>query len=112
MKRTFVYSNKFDSKWKYELFSDENLRLLELFLLVSPSVGDVVQGTGGLRKLRWQGLNTGKSGGIRVLYLDIPQADVVFMIDFFPKSEKDNLTTAERNFIRIIVEKIKKEYLK
>jgi hypothetical protein len=54
----------------------------------------------------------GKSGGIRVLYIDVPHTQTICMVDLFPKDEKENLSQAERNNIKkiakIIIEELGK----
>lgn len=75
-----------------------------------PEVGDVMQGTGGVRKVRLAGRGKGKSGGNRIVYFfgggDIP----IFMLTVFGKGEKANLTQGERNALRQMT-KILKESL-
>ena len=65
-----------------------------------PEAGDVMQGTGGVRKARLAGRGKGKSGGYRVVWYfggnDIP----VFLLTVFGKGEKANLTQGERNALR------------
>ena len=65
-----------------------------------PKGGDVMQGTGGVRKARLAGRGKGKSGGYRIVWWfgggDIP----VFLLTVFGKGEKDNLSPAERNALR------------
>jgi hypothetical protein len=60
-------------------------------------MGDIMQGTGGCRKVRLAGRGKEKSGGYRIIFafggVQIP----VFLITVFGKGEKDNLTKAERN---------------
>lgn len=66
----------------------------------NPETGDVMQGTGGVRKARLAGRGKGKSGGYRVVWYfgggDIP----VFLLTVFGKGEKANLTQGERNALR------------
>ncbi|WP_338635801.1 hypothetical protein [Spirobacillus cienkowskii] len=62
-----------------------------------------------MRKLRVSYGSKGKSGGIRVLYLDIKLKERIYAIAFFLKNEKENLTKSERNLIGEVVLKIKKE---
>ena len=69
MNREFVYTKTFDTKWKRMGLCDDDLRVFEAYLIGNPSAGDVMEGTGGIRKIRWVLPNTGKSGGVRVLYL-------------------------------------------
>ena len=70
-----------------------------------------MQGTGGLRKVRFAFPNAGKSGSVRVCYIDIEGELEIHLIDVFAKNEKENLSKAEKNQIRIVVEKIKQERL-
>jgi hypothetical protein len=57
----------------------------------------VLQGTGGLRKLRWAAGGRGKSGGVRLVYYYYDQDMPLFMITLFAKNEKSNLSRTERN---------------
>ena len=73
----------------------------------SPESGDVMQGTGGMRKARLAGRGKGKSGGYRIVWYfgggDIP----VFLITVFGKGEKANLTQGERNALRSMTEALR-----
>ena len=107
--RQFIYTDGFNTKWEKLKLTDDDLLALELYLLKNLHSGKVIQGTGGLRKLRWKLPNTGKSGGLRILYVDIVICEELFMIDLFAKSEKDNLTEADKNTIKqFIATRIKK----
>ena len=64
-----------------------------LALSINPTLGDVMAGTGGARKLRWARKNEGKSGGFRVITY-FPGADRVYLIDVFAKNDKANLSRA------------------
>lgn len=59
--------------------------------------GDLMQGTGGIRKLRWSALGKGKSGGVRVIYYFHNGAMPLFLLTLFGKGAKTNLSKAERN---------------
>jgi hypothetical protein len=107
--RTFVYLKNFDDKWNGLELTDDDLIPLEKYLSENPDVGDVIQGTGGLRKVRWALSNTSRSGGIRVLYLNIVIKEKIYMIDLFAKSEKENLTKAEKNNMKKLVTELKGE---
>lgn len=75
----------------------------------NPEVGDVMQGTGGVRKVRLAGKGKGKSGGYRIIYYfgggDIP----VYLLTVFSKGEKANLTQGERNALRAMAAILKGE---
>jgi len=98
----------FDSSWKEHKLTDDNLRQLQANLLRNPKAGDVLQGTGGFRKVRYAPERHGKSGGLRVAYLDIPEFETLYLMLAFPKSKKSNLSNAECNELRKISLSIKK----
>ncbi len=78
MNRTFIEVPIFTKKWKELGFTDENLRDLENILLANPKSGDVIQGTGGLRKIRIPLNSKGKRGGGRVIYVDIEFRETIY----------------------------------
>ena len=112
MARGFVYLKKFTEKWDALGLTDNDLILLEMFLEENPQAGKVVQGTGGIRKLRWAFPDTGKSGGIRVAYLDVVVLERIYMLDLFPKSEKDNYTDSDKKILKKLVTNLKSEIKK
>lgn len=67
------------------------------YLAAHPLSGAVMQGTGGIRKLRWASGNKGKSGGVRVIYYYHNEGIPLFLLTVFGKNEKANLSKAERN---------------
>ena len=75
---------------------DEREDLID-FLAINPSAGDVMAGTGGIRKLRWARADKGKSGGVRIIYLFGGDTMPLVLITLYAKNAKDNLTKAERN---------------
>jgi hypothetical protein len=87
---------------------DEDLQALELALIEDPTAGDVMKGTGGLRKARFAppSWGVGKSGALRVCYVHFPKHDRLYLVTMFAKNEKDNLAQAERNAIRALIGRI------
>lgn len=65
-----------------------------------------MQGTGGLRKIRFAIENRGKSGSIRIVYVDFVVYETIYLISAYPKNEKDNLSKAEQNAIKSLIEKL------
>lgn len=112
MVRTFYEMKHFTKKWQDLGFTDDELSQLQQVLLENPKAGDVMKGTGGLRKVRFAFPGSGKSGSVRVCYIDIEGVLEIHLIDVFAKNEKENLSKAERNAILIVVEQIKAERLK
>ena len=88
MQRTFIILPEFDKNWKSMGLSDEDLRRLENLILQDPEAGALMQGTGGLRKLRFAFENRGKSGSARVCYVDFVLRETVFLITAYPKKRK------------------------
>lgn len=104
----FIETPLFESQRK-ELINDEEFRILQSNIIKNPDVGDLIIGTGGLRKVRVAGKNIGKSGGYRAIYLLI-LPDVVFLMLLYKKGKKDSLTQSEKNALKEISKSIKKEY--
>lgn len=104
MKRTFIQTLEFTKNWEILRLNDDDLRRLELEIIKNPQVGSVIQGTGRLRKMRFAFENQGKSGSTRVCYVDFVIYGTVYLITVYPKSEKDNLSKAERNEIKKMIE--------
>lgn len=75
---------------------DEAYRMLQLALLEQPSLGDVMPGASGLRKVRWPGRGHGKRGGIRVLYQYVPEFTVFLMMAAYAKADVEELSADER----------------
>ncbi len=63
-------------------------------------MGDVIQGTGGLRKVRWPVPGRGKSGGVRVIYFHVAANARVRLLLIYRKGVKDDLTPAEKKTLR------------
>ena len=109
MIREFVYTKPFLVAWKAMGLEDSDLKLLETALLENPRRGDVIQGTGGARKLRIQLDARGKSGGGRVVYVDVFEKEKLYLIYAYPKNVQENLTESQKKAIAQIIEAIKKE---
>lgn len=78
----------------------------------NPQAGDEIAGTGGARKLRIGGRGKGKSGGYRVITFYSGKAVPVFLLVLYSKGDRANLTKAERNELRAILQEIVREYRK
>jgi hypothetical protein len=76
-------------------------------LLKNPNAGVVIQGTGGLRKLRHAAEGRGKSGGFRVTYLYVPENETIYLFVLYAKNEKDSLSAAEKKELKPLVEQLK-----
>ena len=109
MTREFIFTKPFLSCWKAMGLCNEDLKKLEELLISNPHAGDVIQGTGGARKLRIRLDGTGKSGGGRVIYLDIFEKERIYFLFAYPKNLQEDLTAEQKRIIRTLIEAIKKE---
>ncbi|MGH8683451.1 MAG: hypothetical protein ACREVP_18285 [Burkholderiales bacterium] len=87
------------------LLDDEDYRKLQAALIANPELGDLIRGTGGLRKARWSAKGRGKRGGVRVIYYWITRRYQVLMLLIYPKSARDDLTADERKLLAKLVER-------
>lgn len=109
MTRTFIEVPSFTKKWHSLGLTADNLRELQNILLKDPKSGDVIQGTGGLRKIRISSTSKGKRGGCRVLYLDIELKEQIYFINVYSKNEQDDLTEDEKKSFKAVVKFLKGE---
>jgi len=103
MTRLFVELPSFRAAWKAMGLTDADLRRLQEELLANPTVGNMMRGTGGVRKMRFPFEHRGKSGSIRVIYIDFEIREKLYLLAAYPKNEKDNLSKAERNELKKLV---------
>lgn len=74
-------------------------------LVLDPALGDIIQGSGGIRKIRWAAKGHGKSGGARIIYYWAVAHDTILMLAVYPKNVKADLTWDELKRLNRIVEK-------
>lgn len=86
-----------------DLLDPEGYRLLQLELADRPDRGRVIAGSGGLRKVRWQGSGRGKRGGIRVIYYWARDRDLVLMLLAYSKADQDDLAVDQLQILRRVV---------
>jgi len=70
---------------------DEEYRLFQLYLMDNPAKGDIIKGSGGVRKIRWAINNKGKSAGIRVIYYWEVTSSETWLLTLYAKNEKDSI---------------------
>jgi len=110
--KVFFSTSEFDKQWEALGLDLEDLRLPENQIVNNPQAGAVIKGTGGLRKIRFALDNKGKSGGVRVLYVDFVVFERVYFITVYPKSQKDDISMAEKKLFKQIIEQTKNELRK
>lgn len=85
------------------------LKAIQDELLKNLEQGDVIQGTGGVRKLRIAKEHSGKSGGYRVFYLDLPQKEVTYLMTILDKRDSENISDHEKAILKAFAQAIKGE---
>lgn len=87
-----------------QLLPDKEYGEFQQHLADNPKKGDVIQGTGGLRKIRWSAQGKGKRGGIRVIYYHLEADAQIRLILIYKKGIQDNLTTKQTKLLKQINE--------
>ena len=105
MRALFVELPPF-SRFRRDYLDDDAFRRLQELLLADPLLGDVIQGTGGLRKVRFADSRRqkGKRGGLRVIYYFWRDGGQFWLFTIYDKDEAVDLTAAERKAVRILLE--------
>lgn len=86
----------------------EDLEALKKKLISNPESGDIIPGTGGIRKIRLKSATKGKRGGFRVCYFDDPRKEELFFLRIYGKNEKEDLSAAEKKSLKEFTEIVKK----
>jgi len=81
------------------LFSDEEYAEFQTYLVNNPLAGDVIQQTGGLRKIRWSAGGKGKRGGVRIIYYYVVAATQIRLLLIYKKGTQDNLTSDQKKVL-------------
>lgn len=87
-----------------DLLTDEEYSALQTLLILNPTAGTIIVGSGGLRKIRWRASGRGKRGGSRVIYYWATQQDHLLMLLIYPKDEQSDLTQDQLKKLRAVVE--------
>jgi len=90
------------------LIDQESYRLLKDQLAADPYIGDVMRGTGGMRKMRVAQEGRGKSGSLRLIYYYVTPRGRIYLVDVFAKNERANVTQAERNDLKKLAKELAK----
>jgi hypothetical protein len=80
------------------------------WIAANPAAGDIIEGTGGARKVRFAGKGKGKRGGYRVITFFAGTEIPVFLLNIFAKNEKTDLTPKERRVLKTVLAEIVKTY--
>lgn len=106
MKAIFVELPAFNRN-RPDYLTDEDYRLFQTALLESPNLGDVIQGTGGLRKVRWadQNRNKGKRGGIRVIYYWYTGGAEFWLFTIYDKDQAIDISPDQKRTLKSLLQR-------
>jgi len=101
MKAIFIELPPFE-RHRQDYLNDENFRAFQKMLMDNPETGDVIEGSGGLRKLRYadEKRGKGKRGGLRVIYFWWQSGKQFWLFTVYNKDEMDDLTAAQRKILK------------
>ena len=102
---TIAETEVFHKKSRKLLLPDEILDLVS-YLSENPNAGVLIQGSGGVRKIRWSKGDSGKSGGVRIIYYYYNETIPLYLLSVFAKNEKANISKEEKNILAKLVKEL------
>jgi mRNA-degrading endonuclease RelE of RelBE toxin-antitoxin system len=87
-----------------DYLSDDEQGKFQAHLIENPDNGDIIKGTGGVRKIRWGAKGKGKSGGVRIIYYWRSTRDHIYLLTIYGKNEASTLTANEKEYLKNMVE--------
>jgi len=109
MVRQFIETTIFTKQWREMSLDDDDLRELQHHIMKNTHAGNVIVGTGGARKIRYALPHKGKSGGVRVIYVDIIQKKRIYLLVCYPKSKQGDLTEEQKKIVKQLIKTLKGE---
>jgi hypothetical protein len=105
---TFVETATF-TRLVHEMVSDDDYAQFQRDLARHPEQGDLLEGCGGVRKVRMAARGKGKSGGARVLYLYLRHRQRIYLLYVFTKGDAANLSADGKKAMRELAQQIRSE---
>ncbi len=85
------------------------LKSIQTEILKDPAKGDLIQGSGGIRKIRVARARSGKSGGYRVFYLDLAEKGQTYLMTILDKRDSENISNEEKSLLKAFSKRIKEK---
>jgi mRNA-degrading endonuclease RelE of RelBE toxin-antitoxin system len=104
MNQLFIEAKPFTRKWP-NCMTEAEFREFQNYLLESPDAGEIVKGTSGIRKIRWNVAGGGKRGGLRIIYYWKTSLDQIYLLTVYRKNELADLTPADYKLLKLAVER-------
>jgi mRNA-degrading endonuclease RelE of RelBE toxin-antitoxin system len=92
--RTVIETPTFEKQVNKLWSEDERLDFIA-WIAANPQAGDVIPGAEGARKVRWSRSGTGKSDGVRIIYFNLTEEEVVLLVAIYAKANKSNMTSSQ-----------------
>jgi len=89
------------------MLSDDEYREIQKELLVTPTKGALIRGSGGFRKLRWNLESKGKRGGVRIIYFWDKPSEKLYLIFIYKKSVQEDLTQDQVKILKSLLKGVK-----
>jgi mRNA-degrading endonuclease RelE of RelBE toxin-antitoxin system len=105
---SFVETTRF-TKRVTDLLDDDQYATLQWRLIEFPIAGDMIPGSGGIRKIRLSAKGKGTRGGARVIYYFAMSREQIFMLDIYAKNEKSDLTIGQVRELKKLVDEWTKQ---
>ncbi|MFI5334320.1 MAG: type II toxin-antitoxin system RelE/ParE family toxin [Chlamydiales bacterium] len=106
--QTRNFAKRVDDLLRSRRLLPEDFEAFKKRLVQNPEEGDLIPGTGGVRKTRLKSSTKGKSGGFRVCYFDDPYREELFLMRIYLKNEREDLTSEEKKALREFAEIVKR----
>jgi len=103
---TLIESPIFSKRWP-DYWSEDERGEFAAWLAQNPEAGDVVPGSGGVRKVRWSGQGHGKRGGVRIIYYNQASNGLIWLLTLYAKSRQEN---APAHILKALKEEIVNDY--
>lgn len=103
--RTVIESPTFQKQADKLWAEEERLDFIE-WIAKNPLAGDVIPNADGARKVRWMVKGQGKRGGVRVIYFNLTEQGVIYLLTLYQKSDKENISPNEKEVVNMDIEKI------
>lgn len=108
MKAIFIETSIFE-KLRPDYVDDDSYQKFQLSLMETPKKGDVIQGTGGIRKIRWSAKGKGKRSGVRIIYYWLDNKKRFYLLTLYAKNEVTDLKPDDKKILKQIIEGWKNE---
>jgi len=103
-----IFTKEVNRLLKARKLLKEDFEKFKRELVENPEVGDLIPGTGGIRKVRLKSSSKGKRGGFRICYLNDDKNEEIFLLLLYPKNEKENFSFEEKKELKSFAEAIKR----